>query len=47
MKVNKHIYDTDVETITNLLIQMYYNHIIMSDDNGKDMRRTKPIQEIK
>ena len=45
--INKHIYDTDVETITTLLIQMYYKYIIMNDDNGKDIRRIKPIQEIK
>ena len=36
---------TDRETIKTLVIQRGDKHIIMNDENGRDIRTTKPITE--
>ena len=41
-------YHTDIETISTLLVQLHkYGHIIHIDDDGKDIRTHKVIEEKK
>ncbi len=39
------IYDTDIQTLTTLVFQMRDGHIIISNDEGRDIRNNKLIWE--
>ena len=41
----KGIYDEDIESISTHIIQMRLGHIIYIDDDGKDIRNQKIIEE--
>ena len=43
--INNEVEDTDRETIKTLVIRRGEKHIIMNDENGRDIRTTKPITE--
>ena len=41
-------YSTDIETLSTLIVQLHkYGHIIHIDDDGKDIRTHKVIEEKK
>jgi hypothetical protein len=39
------IYDTDIQTLTTLIFQIKDGHIIISNDQGRDIRNNKLIWE--